>query len=620
MKFKRLSFQKKIYISCFALNLVLLLSCSIFFYYYTADSLRENMQDTIAANASMLNKDLDMLLRIGDNTLKDLQMDPSLISVAKSIPESSENYFANRVSDRSLFQNAFRSVLLSQNLNASISYISGFYDNVGVSVSSGTFRNISKVNLKGLDSLAGLIENTSFSAYLPPHEDYWGHGRTVFSVVRVMRDTYHKYGLLILDFDISNLTGLLEDFENPEDFSIALLDEEQRFVYTSIPELDQEAFHHACQESIRQGGRTFSYDQVSISCCERSEATGWTFILTGSIAGYLASKNRTLLITALMFFILFLITATSLFLMTHGLTRPLKQLVSQLKDLEPGRNINLPQISSDNEITTLANAIQAFLRAIYDQNQRLTEAHRRTLQAHYDAMEAQLNPHFLYNTLSVIGMTGLIDGSTAVSNMCSQLSALLRYSLSYIGQAVRLEQEIANAGSYLYIMKMRYEENLEYEWELDDSLSKISVPKLSLQPLVENCFHHGFQQTEQEILPPWRIRIKTFQDEYYWYLSVVNNGLPFKEDRLKELLARLEQFRFPEYEERTEDTLRAQPGFGLENTILRLSIYYHGEQYFQAGTADNGDTAVIVGGPLHPKKPFVAVGDTAAQAPYPREE
>ena len=185
---------------------------------------------------------------------------------------------------------------------------------------------------------------------------------------------------------------------------------------------------------------------------------------------------------------------------------------------------------------------------------------------------------------------------------------------------MRLEQEIANAGSYLYIMKMRYEENLEYEWELDDSLSKISVPKLILQPLVENCFHHGFQQTEQEILPPWRIRIKTFQDEYYWYLSVVNNGLPFKEDRLKELLARLEQFRFPEYEERTEDTLRAQPGFGLENTILRLSIYYHGEQYFQAGTADNGDTAVIVGGPLHPKKPFVAVGDTAAQAPYPREE
>ena len=617
MKFKRLSFQKKIYISCFALNLVLLLSCSIFFYYYTADSLRENMQDTIVANASMLNKDLDMLLKIGDNTLKDLQMDPSLISIAKDIPDSSENYFTNHVTDRTLFQNAFRSVLLSQNLNGSISYISGFYDNVGVSVSSGTFRDISNVNLKGSGRLAGLIEDTSFSAYLPPHEDYWGHGRTVFSVVRVMRDTYHRYGLLILDFDISNLTGLLEDFENPEDFSITLLDEEQRFVYTSIPELDQEAFRRAFQESIHSGSETFSYDQVSISCCERSEATGWTFILTGSIAGYLFSKNQTLLITALMFFILFLITATFLFLMSHGLTRPLKRLVRQLEDLEPGRNINIPQISSDNEITTLANAIQAFLREIYDQNQRLTEAHRRTLQANYDAMEAQLNPHFLYNTLSVIGMTGLIDGSTAVSNMCSQLSALLRYSLSYIGQAVRLEQEIANAGSYLYIMKMRYEETLEYEWDLDDSLGNIFVPKLILQPLVENCFHHGFQQTEREILPPWKIRIKTFQDESYWYLSVVNNGLPFKEDRLKKLLARLEKFQFPEYEEYTEGTLHAQSGFGLENTILRLNIYYHGEQYFQAETTGSGETAVTVGGPLRPKKPFVAVHDTAPQTRTP---
>ena len=68
MKFRKLSFQKKIYISCFALNLVLLLSCSIFFYYYTADSLRENTQDTIVGNASMLCKELDMLLRIGDRS------------------------------------------------------------------------------------------------------------------------------------------------------------------------------------------------------------------------------------------------------------------------------------------------------------------------------------------------------------------------------------------------------------------------------------------------------------------------------------------------------------------------------------------------------------------------
>lgn len=611
MIFRKLSFQKKIYISCFALNLLLLLSCSIFFYYYTADSLKENMQDTIAGNTSMLCKELDMLLNIGDNTLKDLQMDPSLISISRKIPESSENYFANHISDRSLFQSAFRSVLVSQNLKGSISYISGFYDNVGVSASTGASRNISKVKLKKIKELTSLMQNTSFSAYLPPHEDYWGQGKTVFSVVRVMRDTYHRYGLLILDFDISYFADFLADFENPDDFSIAILDPEQNFVYTSAAELDEEHFCESCRAALQSRSRTFSCDQVSISGLEVSEITGWTFILSSSIAGYLTSKKNTLVVAAAMFFILFLITAAFLFLMSHGLTRPLKQLVNQLKNLEPGGNINMQVISSDNEITVLACAIQAFLEEIYEQNRRLTEAHRRTLQAHYDAMEAQMNPHFLYNTLAVIGMTGLSGGNAEVSDMCSQLSNLLRYSLSYIGQSVRLEQEIANAGSYLYIMKMRYEENLEYEWELDDALSGVPVPKLILQPLIENCFHHGFQQTEQEVLPPWKIRIRSFQDEACWYLSVINNGAPFKKENLERLLLRLEQFRFPEYEEEPGNTLQAHQGFGLENTILRLNIYYRGEQYFRAVTTKQGETSVTIGGPLHPQKPFVAVQGTS---------
>ena len=133
--------------------------------------------------------------------------------------------------------------------------------------------------------------------------------------------------------------------------------------------------------------------------------------------------------------------------------------------------------SVDNEIIFLTNAIQGYLSEIYDQNQRLTEERHRTLIAHYDAMEAQLNPHFLYNTLSVIGMTGLASGNTDVSDMCTELSQLLRYSLSYTGQSVLLSQEIDNARHYLYIMKIRYEDDLKYEWQLDDSLNDITVPE-----------------------------------------------------------------------------------------------------------------------------------------------
>lgn len=250
-------------------------------------------------------------------------------------------------------------------------------------------------------------------------------------------------------------------------------------------------------------------------------------------SNYLLSTRKLLLVTSFLFFSLFVIMSGFLYLVTNSLTRPLHQLTKQLRNLDPGRNINIEEISSNNEITMMTNAIQAFLAEIYEQNQRLTEAKKRTLQAHYNAMEAQLNPHFLYNALSVIGMTGLDTGNIKVSKMCSELANLLRYSLSYTGQSVRLEQEITNARTYLYIMKMRYEEDLLCEWDLDSSIDSLYVPKLILQPLLENCFQHGFQQTEIEILPPWIIQIRSWHDESKWYLSVTNNGAPFNNDCIK---------------------------------------------------------------------------------------
>ena len=606
MIFKKLSFQKKLYISCFTLNLILLSICSVVFYYYTSDSLKKNMQDTVISNTSMLSKDLDNLLKAADNTLKELQTNSSLTSVAKEITYSNNNYFATHVPDSYTFQKAFRSVLFSQNLNGSISYVSNYYDNIGASYSTGTYEYISKETLRKLEGLTELLDNTNFVTYVPPHEDYWGHGKTVFSVVRSMRDTYNKYGIFILDFDISSLSGLLNDFENPEDFSITILDENQNFIYTTNENMDQNHFYACYQEAAAsETDRTFSANDVSISCYEVSSTTGWTFILTSSTAGYLKSLKNALAVSAILFLSLFFIMSSFLFLMTHKLTKPLKQLTNQLMNLEPGRNINISQISSNNEITTLTNAVQAFLSEIYDQNQRLTEARRRTLKAHYDAMEAQLNPHFLYNTLSVIGMTGLSSGNTTVSTMCSELANLLRYSLSYTGQSVLLEQEITNTSSYLYIMKMRYEDDLIYSWDLNESLNALYVPKLILQPLVENCFQHGFQQTEHEILPPWKIRITSFSDDNYWYLSITNNGAPFKDEKLQQLQERLQHFKLPEYDESNfEDIIRRQ-GFGLENTILRLNIYYHGEEYFNVSTdTERGETTVTIGGPLEPQNTF----------------
>lgn len=609
MKFKKFSFQKKIYICCFTLNLILLFICIGIFYFYTSSSLKQNTRDTLISNTSMLKRDLENLLEAADNTLKELQTNQELISIARKIPDSAENYFSSHTPDRSAFQNAFRSVLFSQGLNGSISYVSNYYDNVGVSASSGALKAIHKQSLKSQKRVTRLMEQTVYVSYASPHKDYWGDNHTVFSVIRSMRDTYNQYGLLILDFDVSDMENLLMDFEKPGDYTISILDAKKELVYSSSKQ-DSKAFYESWRSASDNGSDTFSHNNTSLSCFELSSVTGWTFILTTSTAGYLESMKKLFALSGFLFLSLFIVMSAFLYLVTLRLTIPLKKLSYQLKNLKPGENISPrditgnDELTGNDEITLLTHAVQGFLSEIYEQNKRLTEARRRTLLAHYDAMEAQLNPHFLYNTLSVIGMAGLSTGNTTVSTMCSELASLLRYSLSYNGQSVLLEQEITNAASYLYIMKMRYEDDLVYEWDLDPALNTMQVPKLILQPLIENCFQHGFHQQDQEILPPWKIHIRSHRDVSRWYLTISNNGADFPQEKLENLYQRIHQFTLPEFEEDSSMELTQRQGFGLENTVLRLNIYYHGEEYFHVDQQENDMTSITIGGPLHPQKIF----------------
>lgn len=607
MKFHEFSFQKKLFISCILLNSLLLVGFSLFFYYYSANSLRENMRSTLSGSASMIQNNLDTLLNDADNTLKELQLNASLLDTARNIPEGENNYLPTHITARSAFQDRFRTTLMSSDLDISLNYVSKYYDYLGTSSPNGTSYT-KKTVLENNPYLTDVIDNINYVLYVPPHKDYWKNNRTVISVVRSMRDIYHQYGLLIADFDMDTLTRqLLSGFDTPEDYDITILDDADNLVYTSASSLNRRTFLASWRSAseISPDSGSFSYGNLSVSSYHLSDKTGWTVILSENSSIFAASIKRLLIISTLLFVIMFIIMSTFLMVLTRNLTQPLRQLTDKLTVLDPGENISAIPGSSDNEIIFLTNAIQGYLSEIYDQNQRLAEQRKRTLIAHYDAMEAQLNPHFLYNTLSVIGMTGLASGNMDVSNMCTELSQLLRYSLSYTGQSVILSQEIDNARHYLYIMKIRYEDDLEYEWQLDESLNSITVPKLILQPLIENCFQHGFHQAGVEIPPPWKISIRSHCDDTRWYLSISNNGAPFPEEKLTALHQKLSGFTFTGNQDMDyENTFRHQ-GYGLENTILRFHIYYRGEEYFHVSKNDSDNlTTVTIGGPLKPEKLF----------------
>ncbi|WP_165444119.1 sensor histidine kinase [Lachnoclostridium sp. Marseille-P6806] len=258
--------------------------------------------------------------------------------------------------------------------------------------------------------------------------------------------------------------------------------------------------------------------------------------------------------------------------------------------MKEGENIRGGRRDETSELAILSSTIRSNLQKIMLQNRRIQEEKERTLRAEYHALESQLDPHMLYNTLSVIGMTALADGSRKAAVMCGELAELLRYSVSFAGQTVSMADEIENVNHYMDIMKARYEDMLEYETDLDEGADKVMVPKLILQPVVENCFKHGFKNCA---VRSWRVFLSFRADAERWMVTIRNNGNPFAEEAAAKLTGICD---IPE-KEAFEFSQNILFGHGLENTIYRLHIHYRGKEIVQIRSSEVF-TEIFLSGPI----------------------
>lgn len=195
-----------------------------------------------------------------------------------------------------------------------------------------------------------------------------------------------------------------------------------------------------------------------------------------------------------------------------------------------------------------------------------------------------MNPHFLYNTLAVIGSAGEEGGCENVSDMCLKLSDMLRYVTEYETVTVPLKDEIEHTKNYLSLMKSRYEDYFSYTIDVEKDLLNMPVPKLFIQPLAENCFKHGFK----EKAPPWNISIKMRGVESVWTLEIKDNGTGISDEKIESISAQISK---AISEKKFNDTA----GLGIANTIIRLKMT-HNEKIDYSITNDNGMKIKIVSG------------------------
>jgi len=325
-----------------------------------------------------------------------------------------------------------------------------------------------------------------------------------------------------------------------------------------------------------------------------SPSTGWiTYIVTPkqSVLGSIHSVQSMsiLLITALM-----LVSFVYILLTTRNLLLPIRKLRSQIWRINySNMNLKVDERPKNNDLLLLNEAFQDLMERLQQSIEREKAALHEEVMARNSALQAQIAPHFIHNVLYLISIAAQEGKTKVVSDMCKHLSDSLRYIVSSPYAHVTLADELEHTRHYLSLVQQKYEEDLEWEIHADALASEIRLPRLAIQPFVENCIEHAFSNTA----PPWRIQITVKQYNGLWALEIKDNGEGFPLDKIQEILAKVQE------SDAGENQLLHHPtslgNMGMLNSVNRLKLMYSNRLFFNIfnnhAHGEKGATIQIIG-------------------------
>ncbi|MGQ7888833.1 cache domain-containing sensor histidine kinase [Paenibacillus sp. WC2504] len=237
------------------------------------------------------------------------------------------------------------------------------------------------------------------------------------------------------------------------------------------------------------------------------------------------------------------------------LTKPLKQLVSSMNRLGSGDFHSYVTIEGKDEFTILGNHFNRMIDRLQQLIMNLSEEQKRKEEAKLQTLQAQINPHFLFNTLNSIKWMAMLSGAKHVSQMITKLGKLLQYTMKVGEEFVTLEDEITHLASYLDLQKIRFNDNIRVQFHIPNELNQFSVLKFILQPIVENSIIHGQKM-------PLLIEICASIEDDALLIKVTDNGNGISEERLEKLRTELSQ-----------DHARYR-GIGIYNVNERIKMHF----------------------------------------------
>lgn len=289
---------------------------------------------------------------------------------------------------------------------------------------------------------------------------------------------------------------------------------------------------------------------------------GWKMVGVSYVDEIVQNRRNfnNLIFIILLVGIIFIIIA-SVFI-SYKISQPIKQLEFQMNRIENGDfNIDLVEVRGEDEVKHLTRSFNLMIARIRQLMSQIITEQEAKRKNELKALQAQINPHFLYNTLDSIIWMNENKNHKGVSNMTAALAKLFRISLSQGREIISVNEEIQHAVSYLMIQKMRYKNKFDYKIDLPEHLGEYTTLKLIIQPIIENSIYHGINKIPDK----GEINIRVTSEENVLIYSISDNGYGINSEKLKHILT-------------SESTSKHSSGVGLKNVNERIKLYY-GEDF-----------------------------------------
>ena len=372
------------------------------------------------------------------------------------------------------------------------------------------------------------------------------------------------YGVMVIDLNYNSIANICKNVQIGASGYIYLIDNDRNIIYHPQQQLLYSGIKtEMINEILKQPEGTIFYsaDKKKIYLKNYSKLTGWTAV--GVVKTNELIKNKRTIIDFYIFLtaVILAVATTLAVIISRTITRPIKKLENTMHRVEEGDFNVKSEIELNNEIGHLSTAFNMMISKIKLLMAQVVADEEEKRRNEIKALQAQINPHFLYNTLDTIIWLSASGRSEEVAEVTAALAKLFRTSISEGSDLVPLRTEIGNINSYLTIQKVRYMDKLTYKINVPMDLLGMKLPKLILQPIVENSIYHGIKMspTGGEIIISAQPRGDLL------ILTVTDNGVGMSKEKMDSMF---------EPGEHNHTGTR----IGVANVNNRIKLYF-GERY-----------------------------------------